>query len=157
MKRNDPTFQEMVSRLTTGELTRKQAAEIYGLNPSTLDVWLSRSGITRATTSKAPRVRRGAELGWNVLSDDLVAEMDAAIARILAGESSALGESKKNPRLNLGTLTVKARAARKLAGLPQARMGRAPKAKPDVEAPVALPHESSEVMAGAVGFKVEFR
>jgi hypothetical protein len=46
MKRNDPSFREMIGRIRSGELTRKQAAAAYGITTGLLNVWIQRSKIT---------------------------------------------------------------------------------------------------------------
>lgn len=60
MKRNDPQFQEMVSRIESGELTRAAAAHEYKINLGTLGVWLARSGIKDKGTKKL----HGAATQW---------------------------------------------------------------------------------------------
>lgn len=84
MKRNDPTFKEMVARLQSGELTRNQAAEAYGLKPNTLITWLLRSKIDIPRDSSAGL--RGAALTWT--KDDPVrkAALAEAVAKVLSGE-----------------------------------------------------------------------
>lgn len=118
MKRNDQTFQEMVSRIKSGELTRKQAATAYGIEYGTLCVWLGRSGLNAETVAKGPLAHRrgaahGAATNWPVLSPETSAALDAALARVLAGETTAQGESKADPRIKLTTLTQRVRSARR--------------------------------------------
>lgn len=60
MKRNDPQFQEMVSRIESGELTRAAAAHEYKINLGTLGVWLARSGIK----DKGAKKLHGAATQW---------------------------------------------------------------------------------------------
>ena len=91
----------MVSRIASGELTRKQATEVYGVKYGTLMVWLGRSGLNEETAFKASskgRTTHGAAVAWPALTPDRIAELDAAVARVIAGESAALGESKAKPR-----------------------------------------------------------
>ena len=115
MKRNDTTFKEMVSRIASGELTRKQAADVYGVKYGTLMVWLGRSGLNDETAFKGP-ARAGGTYGaaadWPVLTPERAAALDAAVARVVAGESTALGESKANPEIKLSTITQRVRSAR---------------------------------------------
>lgn len=125
MKRNDPTFKEMVSRIASGELTRKQAAEAYGINYGTLCVWLGRSDLNAETVQRGPKAHRdrtahGAATLWPTLPPEVVAALDAAVARVMAGESTALGESKADPRIKLSTLTQRVQKARREAA-PQAQ------------------------------------
>lgn len=74
MKRNDPQFQEMVSRIESGELTRAAAAHEYKINLGTLGVWLARSGIKDKGTKKL----HGAATQWGA-----DAAKDAAYATAL--------------------------------------------------------------------------
>jgi len=85
MKRNDPTFQVMVARINSGELTRAQAADTYNLNLGTLHVWLSRSGV------KTPRqkVLHGAALDWVIDDPERTKAIQAAVTDVTAGRMTA--------------------------------------------------------------------
>ncbi len=107
MKRHDQTFQEMVSRITSGELNRKQASEHYGVPYGTLCVWLGRSGLNKATVSK--QKLHGAATGWPTLSPDRVEALDAAARRVAMGQSTLRQESAANPDVKFATLAVRAR------------------------------------------------
>lgn len=124
MKRNDATFKAMVARLQSGEITRKQACEEYDIPYGTLAVWLTRSKVNEsiprspAGGPENPRQRQGAALEWGTLSDDVRQRMNAAVARVLAGETSALAESKADPEIKCTTLTLWVRRAKEAAGIP---------------------------------------
>ncbi len=83
MKRNDPTFKEMVARILSGELTRKQAADAYGIKENTLTHWLLRGKIA---TPKQPKVLAGAALEWTKPDPVRRAALDEAVSRVLSGE-----------------------------------------------------------------------
>jgi len=87
MKRNDPTFKEMVARMQSGELTRKQAADTYGVRENTLVVWLGRSGIE---VPRAPKQGlHGDAVNWT--KDDPVRSqaLQEAFEEVLAGTLTA--------------------------------------------------------------------
>lgn len=122
MKPNDTTFKEMISRIASGELTRKQAAEAYGIDPGTLNVWIARFNLSDSLPSM-----RGKAGYAKQLSDKYAIDTDAyekAVARVLSGEISALALSEETPGIKAGTLAKKVRQARIRAGLPvQANKG----------------------------------
>lgn len=111
----------MVARLQTGELTREQASIEYQVDYGTLCVWLGRSKlnatIPRPKPDKAEPLA-GAALKWNTLDEETVKAMDAAVVRVLSGETSALAASKADPRINARTLAQKVRSAKIAAGAP---------------------------------------
>ena len=118
MKRNDSTFKEMVSRIQSGELTRHQAADAYGVGYGTLCVWLSRSKLNESTVQRSPdgtrmRMRYGAAVEWGVPNPEAMA---AAVQRVLRGEISAQAASKQSPELNSRTLAKKVRKERLAQG-----------------------------------------
>lgn len=106
----------MVARIQSGELTRAQAAQTYGINLGTLGVWLSRSKVN--TTTRAPRKLHGAALGWAITDPDKVKLLDEAVAKVLAGEMSATKASEIYPTLALATIALRVRKARLAAGQP---------------------------------------
>lgn len=118
MKRNDATFNAMVARLAAGELTRQQAAEEYGVNYGTLCVWLGRSKLNDSTARKTPKAVYGAAVDWAIKDPDKVKALDAAVAKVLAGEISALAAAKQNPDLSARTIADRVRRARVQSGLP---------------------------------------
>lgn len=122
MRRNDKTFKEMVARLQSGEITRHQAADIYQIGYGTLGVWLSRSGVAKSTAGRLPdgsRRLHGAALERSrSLSPDKAKALDAAVARVLAGEISALAAEAENPDLSARTIAQRVRKARIDQGLP---------------------------------------
>lgn len=117
MKRNDPTFKEMVSRIESGELTRLQAADTYGINPGTLNVWLSRSNLAEKTRLKE-RPLHGAALGWVKLDPDRAKLLDEVVARVVAGELTVTQAARENPTLVLMTISTKVRQRQEELGLP---------------------------------------
>lgn len=129
MKRNDATFKAMVARLQAGEITKEQACSLYGLNPHTLSSWLRRSKllgtVPRQRQPPEEAARQRANLVSTPLTPEIQAAMDAAIARVMAGEISAMAASVEDPRLSARTLADKVRRARLEKGLPvQARRTR---------------------------------
>lgn len=127
MKRNDPTFKEMVSRLQAGELTRKRAAEEYGLNLGTLMVWLGRSkvtGIPRDNAWRASNPDKVNAMNSHLIGQKLTGEAAKALynatERVLRGEISALAAAKADPRISARTLASRVRKARLERGLPVA-------------------------------------
>lgn len=152
MKRNDPTFKEMVSRITSGELTRLQAADTYQIKPNTLNAWLRRSKID---APKQTRIAYGAAADLMARLDPNIAKLlDEATQRVLDGTfKSCLEAQKSYPDVSLSTLTVRVRKARIAKGLPIGRQGWP---KPP-EAPVkALPGTPEEVNE-RLGFPVSLR
>lgn len=125
MKRNDTTFHEMIARIRSGELTRRAAAEAYGISPGVLNVWIQRSkieGLPRDNQwrdSNPDKVKAlNDHLLGKPLSPELQAAMDAAVDRVLAGETSARAAALADPRLSARTIAHKVRAARVKAGQP---------------------------------------
>lgn len=125
MKRNDTTFHEMIARIRSGELTRRAAAEAYGISPGVLNVWIQRSkieGLPRDNQWRSSNPDKVKALSNHLLGKplppELQAAMDAAVARVLAGETSARAASMEDPRLNSRTIAHKVRAARIKEGLP---------------------------------------
>jgi hypothetical protein len=129
MKRNDATFKAMVARLQAGEITKDQACSLYDLKPNTLNSWLRRSKllgtVPRQRQPPEEAARQRANLVSKPLTPEIQAAVDAAVARVLAGEISALAASLEDPRLSARTLADKVRKARLEKGLPvQARRTR---------------------------------
>lgn len=129
MKRNDATFKEMVARLQAGEITKEQACSLYDLKPNTLNSWLRRSKllgtVPRQRQPPEEAARQRANLVSMPLTPEIQAAMDAAVARVLAGELSARAASIEDPRLSSRTLADKVRKVRLEKGLPvQARRTR---------------------------------
>ena len=129
MKRNDATFKEMVARLQAGEITKEQACSLYDLKPNTLNSWLRRSKllgtVPRPRQPPEEAARQRANLVSTPLPPEIQAAMDAAVARVLAGELSARAASIEDPRLSSRTLADKVRKVRLEKGLPvQARRTR---------------------------------
>lgn len=125
VKRNDPSFREMIGRIRSGELTRKQAAAAYGITTGLLNVWIQRSKITglpRDTEWRQRNPDKVKELADHLigkpLSPEVQALMDAAVARVLAGEVSARAAAAEDPRLSHRTLARNVRRERLKAGLP---------------------------------------
>ena len=125
MKRNDTTFHEMISRIRSGELTRRQAAETYGIAVGVLNVWIQRSKITglpRDNNWRSQNPDKVKELTSHLLGKALDPERQAAlndaVARVLAGEISARAAALQDPRLSARTIAMKVRQARIKEGLP---------------------------------------
>lgn len=126
MKPSHPQFQEILARIRSGELTRAQAAAEYGLNPGSLNTWISRSGQAHTLPSRRGKAGTAAERAEK--DPDKVAAMEAAVKRVLTGEISALAMAQLDPRVNPRTLAAKVRQARLKAGLPvQAKRSRTTK------------------------------
>ncbi len=83
MKRNDPTFREMIRRIDSLEITRAQACDLYGVSLGTLNVWISRSKLKLA---RAPKPLAGAALEWANNDPVRRAALDEAISRVVSGE-----------------------------------------------------------------------
>lgn len=113
MKRNDSKFKEMVLRIQSGELTRHEAAEAYGIGYGTLGVWLSRSKLNSSTARRkvdGTKARYGVASEWPVLDKDAV---DAAVQRVLSGEISARALCMQDPTFRYSTLVRKVQKARR--------------------------------------------
>lgn len=151
MKRNDTTFKEMVSRITSGELTRLQAADIYQIKPNTLNAWVSRSKLD---VPKQKRVAYGAAAEAAERLDPEIAKLlDEATLKVLDGTfKSCLAAQKTYPDVNLGTLTKRVRKARLAQGLPIGRQGK--KAQPEQTKPIP---RTPEALNARLGFAVELR
>lgn len=152
MKRNDSTFKEMVSRISSGELTRLQAAEVYQIKANTLNAWLRRSKID---APKQKRVAYGAAAEMAANLDPTIAKLlDEATAKVLDGTfKSCLEAHKSYPDVSLSTLTARVRKARIAKGLPIGRQG---KPKPAEEPIKAMPRTNDEVNE-RLGFPVDLR
>lgn len=121
MQRNDAKFKELVSRLQSGELNRQQASEAYGVNYGTLCVWLSRSKLGSTTLQReadGSRKLHGIAAKNSQLDPDKDRALDAAVARVLAGEISALAASKESEGLSPSTIAARVRKAKLQAGIP---------------------------------------
>lgn len=116
MKRNDKTFKEMVARISSGELTRAKAAELYGINLGTLNVWISRSGVGKETRS--PHKLHGAALGWASTDPNRAKALKEATDKVLSGDLSLddATEKFKMEGVARATLARSVRAARVAAG-----------------------------------------
>lgn len=123
MKRNDTTFKEMVSRIESGELTRRQAADTYGIKYGTLCVWLGRSELAEKTRLKGKPLH-GAALGWAKLDPDKAKRLDEAAHMAIHGELSVTQVSKLFPDIAAATLTKRVRKDREKIGLPVQRRNR---------------------------------
>lgn len=88
MKRNDAQFQEMVSRISSGELTRAQAAEVYQVKPGTLGVWLARSGVY-SKSPDGPKKLHGAAVKWADTDPDKAKAYEEAVMKVLKGMPGA--------------------------------------------------------------------
>jgi hypothetical protein len=153
MKRNDSTFKELVSRITSGELTRLQAADIYGVNPGTLKVWLNRSNLSDATRLKE-RPLHGAALGWMTIDPETARLLEDAAQKVLDGTfKSCLAAHASYPSLSLSTLTARVRKARLAQGLPIGRQGKKPQQEPT---PAPMPRTPEQLNA-RLGFDVKLR
>lgn len=115
MNNTSPQFNEMISRLQSGELTRNQAAAEYGIGIGTLNVWISRKKL--AGTIPAVGLS-GAALEWAETDPDKVNARRQATARVLSGEISALAAAKEYPGMSPTTLALDVRKARIAQGLP---------------------------------------
>lgn len=152
MKRNDTTFKEMVSRVSSGELTRLQAADIYQIKPNTLNAWVRRSKLD---VPKQKRVAYGAAAEAADRLDPQIAKLLEEITqKVLDGTfRSCLSAQKAHPELNLGTLTKRVRKARLAQGIPIGRQGAPKQAEP---AHKPLPRTREELNE-RLGFAVELR
>jgi transposase-like protein len=122
MNKHTPQFNEMMSRLQAGEISRDQAALEYGVNRNTLNVWILRAGL-KGKVPRKPLTAEAAEvmkenLGSGLLSGEASEALDNAIARVLAGGVSALAAAQEDPRVSPSTLAKRVRAARLAAGQP---------------------------------------
>lgn len=128
MKRNSQAFNTMVSRITSGEISRRQAAAIYGINYGTLGVWLNRSNVNEATAFKGDAAKRGtragAALGWPSLPESVRVKLDEAADRVVAGISTAKEEADADPDIKLSTLNIRVRQRGVAMGLMQPRVKR---------------------------------
>ena len=151
MKRNDPTFKEMVSRITSRELTRLQAADTYQIKPNTLNAWLRRSKID---APKQTRIAYGAAAELADRLDPNIAKLlDEATQKVLDGTlKSCLAASAAYPGISLSTLTARVRKARLAAGLPIGRQGKKPPPEPTKPMP-----RTPEQLNERLGFDVELR
>ena len=123
MNKHTPQYAEMVSRLVSGELSRKQAADEYGVNFGTLSSWLIRDKIKTPRVKLVTGAARAAADRANEDPDKVIA-MDQAVARVLAGECTAYSAAKADARVNLSTLNVRIRKAREAEGGTKRRAGR---------------------------------
>ena len=87
MKRNDPTFNTMISRLQSGEIARTNPQE-YGIGAGTVNVWISRSVLANTIANQRGKPMAGAATQWDALTPDKVAATDAALVRVLAVRSA---------------------------------------------------------------------
>jgi len=152
MKRNDTTFKEMVSRITSGELTRLQAADTYQIKPGTLNAWIRRSKLD---VPKQKRVAYGAAADLAANLDPRIAKLlDEATEKVLDGTfKSCLAAHKAYLGVALGTLTARVRKARLAQGLPIGRQGK----KPLPDAPLKPMPRTPEQLNERLGFDVELR
>lgn len=111
MKRNDAQFQEMVSRISSGELTRAQAAEVYQVKPGTLGVWLARSGVY-SKSPDGPKKLHGAAVKWADTDPDKAKAYEEAVMMVLKGMPGAEAARKYN--VNYQYLMRKAASAQRL-------------------------------------------
>jgi hypothetical protein len=118
MRRNDTQFKALVARLQAGELTRQQAADLHGVKYETLCQWLRRSKVDLIPREDKGLTGYAVELKKRLADPDIKAALDSAVARVLAGEISALAASREDPRINHRTLAVYVRKAKLAQGLP---------------------------------------
>lgn len=151
MNRHSPQFKELVGRLQSGELTRAQAAEIYGINPMTLAKWLVRSKVGESTRTKAEGQLYGAAIEKLNSLDPAVAEALAeATQKVVDGVyPSCLAAHKDYPGVSLSTLTARVRKARVAKGLPIGRQGKA-----QTPPPVQTIPQTHQELEERLGFKV---
>ncbi len=144
MKRNDPTFKEMVARILSGELTRMQAADLYQIRANTLNIWLARGKID---APKQKRIAYGATADLvNNLDPEIAAKLAEATQKVLDGTfKSCLAAHAAYPELSRSTLTARVR---------KARLALEPKPAPQK---VPKPPLTNDEIAAAIGFNVEFR
>jgi len=144
MKRNDPTFKEMVARILSGELTRMQAADLYQIRANTLNIWLARGKID---APKRKRIAYGATADLvNNLDPEIAAKLAEATQKVLDGTfKSCLAAHAAYPELSRSTLTARVR---------KARLALEPKPAPQK---VPKPPLTNDEIAAAIGFNVEFR
>lgn len=116
MNRHSQEFLQLVERLKSGELTRKQACDEYSIHPGTLSSWLLRSNLNEVTRLKTKDLY--GEAAKKVLTDPVVVgELEEATKKVLSGEiPSCLAASRVYKNIKLGTLTVRVRKARLAAG-----------------------------------------
>jgi hypothetical protein len=115
----------MVSRLTSGEITRSQAAAEYGIQYNTLCVWLTRSkvdlpGTKRATVVKpfAPdTVRHGAAVNFPTMTAEKAQKLNVAVQKALSGEMSARAAAIEQG-VSVQTVSKKVRSIRIAKGEP---------------------------------------
>lgn len=119
MKINDASFKEMVGRLQSGELTRSQAAETYGIGVPMLNVWISRAklGSTIPDLRKISRPIPNRHVATGpVLDPDNAKALREAVAKVLSEGVSALSVSNADPRVKQRTLAKYVREAKIAAG-----------------------------------------
>ena len=115
MNNTSPEFTEMICRLQSGELTRKQAAAAYSIDIGTLNVWISRKGLADSIPKQG---LAGAAREWAEKDPDKVKARREAAARVLSGEISAMAAAKEYPGMSHVTLALDVRKARIAQGLP---------------------------------------
>jgi hypothetical protein len=126
MNRHSTEFKGIAAEIAAGKLTRNEACEKYGIKYPTLASWLLRSRI------KVPDGRSNPDnAGYQGIvahrlaakADDptWAADMAAAVESILAGEATAYGINKADPRLNMNTLNSRVREERVKRGLESPR------------------------------------
>lgn len=114
MNRHSPEFKELVARLQSGELTRAQACDIYGLQRDTLSTWLTRSKVGASTRTKTRPLAGSAKQFVESMDPQYVLLLNDLVAKVLSGEyRSCRAAHLANPQVPLSTLTVRVRKARK--------------------------------------------
>lgn len=112
MKRNDPTYKAMISRIKSGELSRKQAAEEYGINPVTLNAWIVRSKevLPDRRSSREVIDPRLEAMGVVALTPERKQALLDAVQRVIRGGISCNQAAKNDPTI---TMSYLARLVRK--------------------------------------------
>lgn len=116
INRHSQEFKDLAAKILSGELSRLEASNQYGINPGTLAVWMSRSNLT----SKGPdgvKKLHGAALESAITDPDKVKLLEEAVARVLDGELSATEAAEKYPTLAQVTIAKRVRKYRQEHGM----------------------------------------
>lgn len=123
MNTTDPQFKSMILRLQSGEITRNQAADAYGIRLGTLNMWISRKKLSSTIPATG---LAGTALERAETDPDKVNARRQAAARVLAGEISALAVAREYPGLSHRTIAQDVRKARIKLGQPVQHRTRTP-------------------------------
>ena len=110
-------FKDLAARILSKEISRLEAAEISGINPGTLGVWLSRSKLNSPRNEDGTKRLHGAALERRIVDPEKSHLLDEAVAKVLDGEMSATEASERYKSLTLVTISTRVRRERAKLGL----------------------------------------